>query len=86
MGIILQQTEGQSELQKQIGADLKAKAAARAKQEGGPKGGYHDAPDGVEDAAYMKGIKKTTTLAPLWAIVFILAMAVFIYVIYKVGQ
>ena len=86
MGIILQQTEGQSELQKQIGADLKAKAAARSKDEGAPKGGYHDAPDGVEDAAYMRGTKKTTTLAPVWAIVFLAAMAVFVYVIYKVSR
>ena len=86
MGIIIQQTEGQSELQKQIGADLKAKAAARAKQEGPPKGGYHDAPDGVEDAAFMRGTKKTTTLAPAWAVVFLLAIAVFVYVIYKVSR
>lgn len=86
MGIIIQQTEGQSELQQRIGAELKAKAAARAKQEGGPKGGYHKAPDGIEDAAYMRGTKKTTTLAPAWLVVFILAMAVFIYVIYKVSR
>ena len=86
MGIIIQQTEGQSELQKQINANLKAKATARGKQEGGPKGGYHDAPDGVEDAAYMRGTKKTTTLAPAWAVVFILTLVVFAYVIYKVSQ
>jgi len=86
MGRYIEQTEGQSELQQRIAAELKAKAAARAKQEGDPNEGYHKAPDGVEDAAYMHGTKRTTTLAPVWAIIFFLAIGVFIYFIYKMSH
>lgn len=86
MGRYIEQTEGQSELQQRIAAELKAKAAARAKQEGEQAEGYHKAPDGVEDAAYMRGTKRTTTLAPVWAIIFFLAVGVFIYFIYKMSH
>lgn len=86
MGIILEKTSGQSELQERIAAELKAKAAARSKQEGQPAGGYHDAPDGVKDAAFMKGTKETTSLAPVWFGVFILGIAVTVYVIYQVSR
>jgi hypothetical protein len=86
MGRYIEQTEGQSELQQRIAAELKAKAAARAKQEGEQTEGYHKAPDGVEDAAYMHGTKRTTTLAPVWAIIFFLAIGVFIYFIYKMSH
>lgn len=82
MGRYLEQTEGKTELQQRIAAELKAKAAARAKQEGEEQNGYYKAPDGIEDAAYMRGTKRTTTLAPVWAIIFFLVIGVFIYFIY----
>ena len=86
MGRYLEQTEGKTELQQRIAAELKAKAAARAKQEGEEKEGYYKAPDGIEDAAYMRGTKRTTTLAPAWAIIFFLAIGVFVYFIYKMNH
>ena len=86
MGRYLEQTEARSELQQRIAAELKAKAAARAKQEEGGDSGYFEAPDGVEDAAYMKGTKKTTTLAPVWAVIFFAALAVLIYFIYQTNR
>lgn len=86
MGRYLEQTEARSELQQRIAAELKAKAAARAKQEEGGDAGYYDTPDGVDDAAYMHGTKRTTTLAPVWAFIFFAALAVFIYFIYQTNR
>lgn len=86
MGRYLEQTEARSELQQRIAAELKAKATARAKQEGGGDAGYYDAPDGVDDAAYMKGTKATSTLAPVWAVIFFAALAVLAFFIYQVNQ
>lgn len=86
MGRYIEQTEGQSELQQRIAADLKAKAAAKSKQEAEGKGGYYDRPDGVEDQEYMKGYKRTTTLAPVWAIIFFAAIGVFVLFVYKANN
>lgn len=86
MGRYLEQTEGRSELQQKIAADLRAKQAARAKQEGEQESSYYVAPDGVEDAEYLRGTKATTTLAPAWVVIFILALVVFGYFIYQVNH
>ena len=86
MGRSIEQKQGQSELQQRIAAELKAKAAAKAKQEAEGKGGYYEKPDGVEDQAYMKGYKRTTTLAPVWALIFFMAVGVFILFVYKVNN
>lgn len=81
MGRYIQQNESRSELQQRIAADLRAKAAAKAKQEGG---GAEPAtnPDGVEDSAYIKGTKATTSLAPLWLLIFVAIIVIFIYFIF----
>lgn len=84
MGRYLEQTEARSELQQKIAADLRAKAVAKAKQEGDAgKKDYYQAPDGVDDAEYMKGTKSTTTLAPIWGVIFLAAVVVFIYFVYQ---
>ncbi len=44
----MQQNENRSELQQRLDAELRAKAAAKAKQDGGEAGGAYDRPDGVE--------------------------------------
>ena len=87
MGRYLEQTEGRSELQQRIAADMRAKAAARAKQEGAG-GEVEGVPeiDGIEDSAYIQGTKITTTLAPLWVLIAIAAVGVFIYFIYQVNR
>lgn len=86
MGRYLEQTESRSELQQRIAADLRAKAAAKAKQEGEGSTTYYDTPDGIEDAEYLKGTKSTTTLAPVWVAIFIMAVGVFVYFIYQVNR
>jgi hypothetical protein len=85
MGRYIEQTESQSELQKRIAADLRAKAAAKSKLEG--EGGEPGtAPDGVDDSAYIQGTKKTTTLSWAWLLIFFLTIGVFIYFIYLVNK
>lgn len=87
MGRYLQDRQGRSELQERIAADLRAKAAARAKEEYGASGDtYIDAPDGVEDSAYIKGTKKTTTLAGAWLVIFFLSVGVFILFIVQMTR
>ncbi len=85
MGRYLEQTEGRSELQQKIAADLRAKAAARAKDEG-TADPYTTTPESVEDSAYLKGTKRTTTLAGAWIVIFFLAIAVFIIFIIQASR
>lgn len=86
MGRYLEQTENRSELQQKIAADLRAKAAAKAKDEGLADDSYYRTPDGVEDAAYMKGTKPTTTLAPAWILIVILSFVVVVYFIAQTNK
>lgn len=76
MGLYMNQKDNRSELQQRLDAELRAKAAARQNQES-------DMPDGVEDSAYIRGTKKTTSLAWAWLLVFILAVGAFIFFVYK---
>lgn len=86
MGRYIEQTEARSELQQRIVADLRAKAAEKVKQERGRAGEPGPAVDGVEDSAYMKGTKVTTTLAPVWALIAIATVGVFVYFVYLVNR
>lgn len=85
MGRYIEQTESRSELQQKIAADLRAKAAAKAKQEGG---GSSDAsaPDGVDDSAYVEGTKATTSLAWAWLAIFIAIVGLFGMFIYLANK
>lgn len=85
MGRYLEQTESRSELQKRIAADLRAKAAAKAKQEGA-EGEASLGPDGVDDSAYIQGTKKTTSLSWAWLLIFFMAVGIFIYFVYLVNK
>ncbi len=85
MGRYIEQTESRSELQQRIAADLRAKAAGKAKQEADGAAPTTEI-DGVEDSAYMKGTKTTTTLAPVWAVIFVAAIVVFVYFVYQVNR
>lgn len=77
MGRYIEQTENRSELQQRIAADLREKAAAKAKQESG--GGVPGMErDGVDDSAYVHGTKSTTSLAWAWLVIFFAAIGVFI--------
>lgn len=79
MGIIQNQQESRSELQQRIAAELRAKAEQKSKIENKPN-------DAVEDSAYVEGYKRTTTLAPVWLLIFFAAILVFIYFITQVSK
>jgi hypothetical protein len=72
MGIIVNQQDNRTELQKRIAAELSEKA----KKKHDPKG---DLVDGVEDSAYIEGTKVTTSLAWVWAVVFLLAVVAVVF-------
>lgn len=72
MGIIMNQQDNRSDLQKRIAAELSEKA----KKKNDPKG---DRPDGVDDSAYIEGTKQTTSLAWAWVLIVIVAVAALIW-------
>ena len=72
MGILYNQQDGRSELQKRVAQELSDKAKKKAETTG-------DLPDGVEDSAYMQGTKQTTSLAWVWVLIAIVAVAVLIW-------
>ena len=73
MGIIVNQEDNRTELQKRIATELADKDKKR-------KARQDELPDGVEDSAYIEGTKKTTSLA--WAWILIIAVAVIAAIIY----
>lgn len=80
MGRYIEQNESQSEFQQRLAADLQRRAREKAQQSDAKT------PDGVKDAAYLKGTKSTTSLAWVWVLIFVMAIAVFIYFIIRVNQ
>lgn len=71
MGLYTEQEVEKTELQKRIAEGLQDKAK-RARE-------LTDGPDLVEDTAYLKGTKKTTSLAWVWILIVIAIVAVTIY-------
>ena len=67
MGIIFNQQDNRSELQKRIAAELSEKAKKKNAL-------TNDIPDGVADSAFIEGSKSTTSLA--WVLVLIVAFFV----------
>lgn len=67
MGIIVNQQDNRTELQKRIAAELSDKA----KKKHDPKG---EQVDGVEDSAYIEGTKLTTSLAWVWILIVVVAV------------
>ena len=64
MGLIVNnQNDQRSRLQEQIAAELQQRARE--------KNSTSKLPDGVEDSAYIKGTKQTTTLAWVWILIVI---------------
>ncbi len=78
MGRYLNQRDNRSELQQQLDAELRAKAAAKSKSEA-------ETPDGVEDSAYIEGTKLTTSLDWVWLLIGIIGFGVVGYFIYVIS-
>lgn len=69
MGLFVNQQDRRSELQERIAAELREKAKASGLQEKASL-------DGVEDVKYLEDTKQTTTLAPVWILIVIMAAVV----------
>jgi len=73
MSLFIKQDEGRTQLQQEIAAELQAKARKKAEEA--------DLPDGVTDSAYIKGTKQTTSLAWVWGLIALAAIAIVIWLI-----
>jgi hypothetical protein len=75
MGIILNQQDNRTELQKRVAAELTEKNKKKKREEA-------ELPDGVEDSAYVEGTKMTTNLAWIWIVVIVaLVIGAVVYLI-----
>lgn len=68
MGILFNQQDNRTELQKKIAAELSEKA--KKKHEA-----TQDLPDGVEDSRYVENTKSTTSLAWVWILIVVVGVA-----------
>ena len=73
MGLYMKQTESRSELQEKLARELQDRAKKKALEA--------DLPDGVDDSQYLKGTKKTTSLAWAWALIFLASIGILIWLI-----
>ena len=73
MALFIKQDEGRSVLQNKLASELQEKARAKAK--------LTDLPDGVDDSSYIKGTKKTTSLAWAWIIIVFFTVSIAIWLI-----
>jgi len=77
MALFIRQNEDRSKLQERLAAELREKAKARSQVDTTP-------PDGVTDMSYLKDTKTTTSLAWIWIVIVLFALAAL--VTYIVGS
>lgn len=76
MGRFIEQDQARSRLQERIAADLRAKAVERSHDEGdGSTPPTYD-PTDPDQSEYLKGTKRTTSLAAVWLVVGLLFLIV----------
>ncbi len=73
MALYVKQSDTRSQLQEKLAAELQEKARAKAKEA--------ELPDGVEDSAYIEGTKRTTSLAWVWALIFLAIIALVVWLV-----
>lgn len=82
MGLFVEQNSNRSKLQEKLAAELQEKARRNSNPEGAGDGStLGNAPDGVNDSAYMKDTKQTTSLAWVWAIIALIGAGVVIWLV-----
>jgi hypothetical protein len=72
MALFVNQENTRTKLQQRVAAELAEKAKKKAVHSG-------DLPDGVDDSAYLKDTKKTTSLAWAWVLIIFAAVVVVIW-------
>lgn len=73
MGMFIRQDDKRSQLQERIAAELQEKARQRALDA--------ERPDGVDDSAYVKGTKSTTSLAWVWVLIAVATVGVIVWLV-----
>lgn len=76
MALFVNQNSNRTKLQEQLAAELQEKAKKKAEQDA-------TLPDGVEDSQYIKGTKKTTSLAWVWILIVVFAVGAAVFFIIR---
>lgn len=79
MALFVNQNSNRTKLQEQLAAELQEKARKKAELE-------TTRPDGIEDSAYVKGTKKTTSLAWVWVLLLLLSISAIVFLMIKVSK
>jgi hypothetical protein len=72
MALFIRQDDERSELQKQVAAELQRKARDNSLKAA-------ERPDGVEDSQYIKSLKKTSNMAWIWIVIFVIIVGLIIW-------
>ena len=75
MALFVNQENTRTKLQQQIAEDLAKKAKKKALE------GDTERPDGVDDAAYLKDTKMTTSLAWIWILIGLIFVGVIVWLV-----
>lgn len=73
MSLFMKQNENRTELQKRIAAELQERAKQKSLET--------ERPDGVDDSAYLRGTKETTSLAWAWVLIGVAIIAIVVWVV-----
>jgi len=80
MGIIYNQESNRSELQKRLAQELSDKAKKKNLDPAS------QLPDGVDDSAFVKDTKQTTSLAWAWVLIVIAVVAILVWLFIAAGN
>jgi len=71
MALFIRQDDNRSKLQQDLAAELQRRAKENSKKA--------DRRDGVTDSQYIQGTKKTSSLAWVWVVIFVLTVGIIIW-------
>ncbi len=74
MALFVNQENTRTKLQQRVAAEL----AEKAKKKGSAEG---ERPDGVDDSAYLKNTKTTTSLAGAWIVIIVAVVVIAIWLV-----
>lgn len=78
MGQYIRQDQRKSDYQERLDKELKDRLREKSK--------LNDRPDGVEDSAYIKNTKQTTSLDWVWGLIALAFVGVLIWLIFSFAQ
>lgn len=78
MGQYVRQDQRKSDYQERLDKELKDRLRNKAAEA--------DRPDGVDDSAYVRDLKPTTTLAWVWAVIALVFIGILVWLIVSYAQ